>query len=61
MLFITGELLPGRQCTTDDEIDEFIRCFADSAYHPSCTCKMGTDDMSVTDHQGIFSYTYIII
>ncbi len=21
----------------------------DSAYHPSCTCKMGTDEMSVVD------------
>ena len=33
------------------EIDAFIRRRADSAYHPSCTCKMGTDEMAVVDPQ----------
>lgn len=50
---IPGELLPGEDCKTDEQIDSFIRAYGDSAYHPSCTCKMGVDDMSVTDNQGM--------
>ena len=46
------ELAPGAQVRSDDEIDAFIRARAESAYHPSCTCKMGTDEMAVTDSQG---------
>ncbi|AZZ90301.1 choline dehydrogenase [Hahella sp. KA22] len=38
------ELRPGPAVKSDAEIDEFIRQRADSAYHPSCTCKMGADD-----------------
>jgi choline dehydrogenase len=34
---------------TDAEIDAFVRQKSDSAYHPSCTCRMGVDDMSVVD------------
>ena len=37
---------------TDAQIDEHIRTNAETAYHPSCTCRMGTDDMAVTDHEG---------
>ena len=47
--FRGAELRPGPAYSTDDEIDEFVRKYGDSAYHPSCTCKMGTDDMSVVD------------
>ena len=43
------ELRPGVKYNTDDELDEFVRQFGDSTYHPSCTCKMGTDSMSVVD------------
>ncbi|HMG49558.1 MAG TPA: choline dehydrogenase [Inquilinus sp.] len=44
-----GEMAPGASVRSDDEIDAFIRAKADSAYHPSCTCKMGTDEMAVVD------------
>lgn len=46
-----GEMAPGPDCTSDEQIDAFVRDKADSAYHPSCTCKMGdTDDnMTVVD------------
>jgi choline dehydrogenase len=38
------ELAPGSAARTDEEIDEFIRQKAESAYHPSGTCRMGRDD-----------------
>ncbi|MFY0665962.1 MAG: choline dehydrogenase [Natronospirillum sp.] len=45
------EYLPGKDVQTDQEIDAFVRAHADSAYHPSCTCKMGaaSDPMAVVD------------
>ena len=46
-----GEIQPGEQVTTDEQIDAFIRQNVESAYHPSCSCKMGTDDMAVVDPQ----------
>jgi choline dehydrogenase len=44
-----AEIQPGGSVRTDAEIDAFVRARADSAYHPSCTCKMGTDQMAVVD------------
>lgn len=46
------ELSPGVDKQTDAELDEFIRNHAETAFHPSCSCKMGTDDMAVVDGQG---------
>ena len=43
------ELAPGPQVETDEEIIDFIAREGESAYHPSCTCRMGYDDMAVTD------------
>jgi choline dehydrogenase len=40
---------PTSQVQTDAEIDAHIREHAESALHPSCTCRMGEDDMAVTD------------
>jgi choline dehydrogenase len=39
---------------TDAEIDAHLRAKGESAYHPSCTCKMGlaTDSMAVVDGEG---------
>lgn len=47
------ELQPGSHVQSDKEIDAFVRAKADSAYHPSCTCKMGqpSDPMAVVDPQ----------
>ncbi|GAB1602002.1 uncharacterized protein LOC115221581 isoform X1 [Argonauta hians] len=47
--FRAEELAPGPNVQTDKEIDAFIRQMSDSAYHPSCTCKMGqeSDKMAV--------------
>jgi choline dehydrogenase len=37
------ELQPGAEVRSDEEIDAFIRAKVESAYHPSCSCKMGDD------------------
>ncbi|MFB2537725.1 choline dehydrogenase [Acinetobacter sp. c3-l95] len=46
------EISPGKIAKTDAELDEFVRNHAETAYHPSCSCKMGEDDMAVVDSQG---------
>ncbi len=38
------EIQPGKDVQTDDQIDDFIREHAESAYHPCGTCKMGRKD-----------------
>src|SRR4029077_4096295 len=51
------EIQPGEQVRTDEEIDAFIRVKAESAFHPSCTCKMG----SVSDPMAVVaSHTRVI-
>jgi choline dehydrogenase len=45
------EIQPGAEVVTDEAIDDFIRAKVESAYHPSCSCKMGSpaDPMAVVD------------
>jgi len=43
------ELSPGAEAQSDEEILDFVKREGESAYHPSCTCKMGYDDMAVVD------------
>jgi choline dehydrogenase len=38
------EIQPGAGVQTDEAIDAFIRDKVESAYHPSCTCRMGAGD-----------------
>ena len=38
------ELQPGAEVQTDEQIDAFIRRHAETAYHPTGTCKMGAAD-----------------
>ncbi|MDE1173579.1 MAG: choline dehydrogenase [Parvibaculaceae bacterium] len=47
------EIQPGVDVQSDEDIDEFIRNKVESAYHPSCTCKMGgkDDPMAVVDSE----------
>ena len=47
--FNGGETSPGASVSTDEEILEWVRRDAETALHPSCTAKMGTDDMAVVD------------
>lgn len=46
------ELNPGAALKSDAEIDAFVRNRAETAYHPSCSCAMGYDDMAVVDGEG---------
>ncbi|WP_018691655.1 choline dehydrogenase [Algicola sagamiensis] len=46
-----SEIQPGEHIQSDEEIDQFVRRSVESAYHPSCSCKMGTDPMAVVDPQ----------
>jgi len=52
--FNAGELAPGPDVQTDDEIDAFAREMVESAYHPCGTCAMGKKDdpMAVVDSKG---------
>lgn len=43
------ELSPGVDVQTDQELDAYLMEAVESAYHPSCTCKMGSDTMAVVD------------
>lgn len=43
------ERAPGKDAESDAEIDAFVRRQGESAYHPSCTCRMGTGDMAAVD------------
>jgi len=45
------EIQPGVDVVTDEQIDAFVRDKVETAYHPSCTCRMGRrdDPMAVVD------------
>ncbi|WP_328417091.1 choline dehydrogenase [Streptomyces violaceus] len=44
-----GEVSPGPSVGTDEEILAWVAKDGETALHPSCTCKMGTDEMAVVD------------
>jgi choline dehydrogenase len=44
-----GELSPGPEVQSEEEILAWVARDAETALHPSCTAKMGTDAMAVTD------------
>jgi len=45
------EIKPGADCVSDEALDAFVRDHVDTAYHPSCSCKMGSpaDPSAVVD------------
>jgi choline dehydrogenase len=45
---------PGAEIQSDEQIDEFIRQHVETAYHPSCSCRMGAadDELAVVDPLG---------
>ena len=47
--YSSGEISPGPEVATDEQVLEWVRKDGETAYHPSCTCRMGVDEMSVVD------------
>lgn len=48
---LKGELVPGPQVSSRDEIKTWIRANLGTVFHPVGTCKMGHDDLAVVDDQ----------
>jgi choline dehydrogenase len=44
-----GETSPGPSVESDEEILDWVARDAETALHPSCSCRMGTDELSVVD------------
>jgi len=47
--FNDGEISPGPSVETPEEILDWVARDAETALHPSCTARMGVDDLSVLD------------
>ena len=47
--FDGGEISPGPEVETDEQILDWVAADAETALHPSCTARMGTDEMAVLD------------
>ena len=47
--FRGAEMSPGAAYQSDKDIADMLRNKIETAYHPSCTCRMGYDDLAVTD------------
>jgi choline dehydrogenase len=47
--FDAGELAPGPKVQTGEQILDWVGHEAETALHPSCTCRMGIDALSVVD------------
>jgi len=49
--YVEAEIDPGKDCTSDDEILDFIRRRGSTTYHPVSTCRMGQDATAVVDER----------
>ena len=49
--YLGNEISPSVAVQTDAEIDAFVRAQGETSYHPSCSCAMGFDDMSIVDNE----------
>ncbi|HBM56762.1 MAG TPA: choline dehydrogenase, partial [Acidimicrobiaceae bacterium] len=47
--FNGGEMSPGLEVEGDEAVFDWVRKDAETALHPSCTARMGTDGMGVLD------------
>jgi choline dehydrogenase len=47
--FIESEFLPGRGVQTDEQLLDYARQRGGTVYHPTSTCKMGSDPKGVVD------------
>ncbi len=44
-----GEISPGPSVDTDEQVIDWVARDSETALHPSCTAKMGVDEMAVVD------------
>ncbi|WP_136618643.1 MULTISPECIES: GMC family oxidoreductase [Mesorhizobium] len=49
--YIKREHFPGQEAKTQADFEAYARAFGRTSYHPTGTCKMGSDDMAVVDPQ----------
>jgi choline dehydrogenase len=47
--FVDGEILPGEDARSDDDLVAHIRALSQTLYHPAGTCRMGSGSGSVVD------------
>jgi choline dehydrogenase len=47
--FIRNIHFPGDDVKTQAELEAYARQFGRTSYHPTCTCRMGVDEMAVVD------------
>jgi choline dehydrogenase len=49
--YIAEELAPGEACVSDADFLAFARATATTVYHPTSTCRMGSDPNAVVDER----------
>jgi choline dehydrogenase len=49
--YCAGEVYPGSNVTSDEELLEFCRQTGSTVYHPTSTCRMGNDPLAVVDQR----------
>ncbi|MEW6687715.1 MAG: choline dehydrogenase [Pseudomonadota bacterium] len=49
--YIAAEEMPGPKAQSDEELLAFLRESGDTVFHPTSSCRMGTDERSVVDSQ----------
>ncbi|WP_174818753.1 GMC family oxidoreductase [Ruegeria atlantica] len=49
--FRGAEMTPGADCRTSEDIEAMLRERVETAFHPSCTCRMGHDGLAVVDNK----------
>ncbi len=47
--FVASEYIPGSAVRTDEELLDYARQYGGTVYHPTSTCRMGSDPMAVVD------------
>jgi choline dehydrogenase len=47
--FVDGEILPGDDARSDEELRAHLRALSQTLYHPAGTCRMGSDADAVVD------------
>jgi choline dehydrogenase len=49
--YVAEEYRPGKEAVSEEQLLEFARNYGATIFHPSGTCKMGSDAMAVVDAQ----------